>query len=155
VVKHRDHLLWIVSVLVMGFGLAACGHSRVTSGYTAPAELTPIPGTSLHHVTLTQAAMEDLGIQSEPVRAAASAPTTGGQKQTLTVIPVKAVIYDPRGRPWTYAIVAARTFVRRSIVIDRIDGNDALLLSGPPLHTPVVTVGASELLGTEYGVGEE
>jgi hypothetical protein len=154
-VKHRDRLLWVVAALIMGLGLVACGHSRGTSSYTAPAGLTPIPGTSLHRVTLDQAAIEDLGIRSEPVRTAASATTAGGHKQALTVIPVTALIYDPQGRPWTYTIVAPRTFVRHSVMIDRIDGKRVFLVSGPPPGTPVVTVGAAELLGTEYGVGEE
>jgi len=35
------------------------------------------------------------------------------------------------------------------------DGDEVLLRSGPPPGTPVVTVGAPELLGAEYGVGEE
>jgi hypothetical protein len=37
----------------------------------------------------------------------------------------------------------------------RIDGDRAILSDGPAPGTEVVTVGAAELLGTEYEVGEE
>ena len=99
-----------------------------------------------------------MGIRTQPVRSAPSAAAARRRHRAdaeLTVIPLAAVIYDPQGRSWTYTIAAPRTFVRRAIVIDRIDGDEAFLRSGPPVGTPVVTVGAPELLGAEYGVGEE
>jgi hypothetical protein len=51
---------------------------------------------------------------------------------------------------------AARTYERKPITVTDIDGAVALLSVGPPAGTPVVTVGAAELLGTEYNIsGEE
>jgi hypothetical protein len=44
-------------------------------------------------------------------------------------------------------------FVRHSISIDQINGNQAVLSAGPPSGTAVVTVGAAELFGTEVGIG--
>jgi hypothetical protein len=41
------------------------------------------------------------------------------------------------------------------VVIDQTTAEDAYLSSGPPVGAAVVTVGASELLGAEYGVGGE
>jgi hypothetical protein len=46
-------------------------------------------------------------------------------------------------------------FVRESIDVIEIDGDQALLSDGPAPGTEVVTVGAAEILGTEYEVGEE
>ena len=41
------------------------------------------------------------------------------------------------------------------VVIDHVDGDNAVLRSGPPAGTSVVTVGGAELLGTEYVVEGE
>jgi hypothetical protein len=89
--------------------------------------------------------MTQLGVRTQPV-------TASGR---FRVVPLTAVIYDPSGSPWTYTVVGARTFLRQPIVVDHIDGDRVFLTSGPSVRTPVVTVGASELLGAEYGVGKE
>jgi hypothetical protein len=43
------------------------------------------------------------------------------------------------------------TFIRHDIDVQRIEGNRAILTTGPPVGTAVVTVGATELWGVEYG----
>jgi hypothetical protein len=116
---------------------------------TAPPDpnvsLTPVSGTAgLKQVTLSQIAIARLGLRTQPI-----------VKGTPEKIPFNAVIYDPNGKSWTYTSPAARTFVRSAITIDHIDGDTAVLSAGPPAGTAVVTAGAPELLGAEYGVGEE
>ena len=71
------------------------------------------------------------------------------------MIPTAAVIYSPDGAAWTYVAVGPRSYLRHAIVIVRVIGTEALLSSGPAAGTAVVTIGAPELLGAEYGVGEE
>ena len=44
---------------------------------------------------------------------------------------------------------------RAPITVDRVDGETAYLVKGPAVGTAVVTVGAPELYGAEYGVGGE
>ena len=56
---------------------------------------------------------------------------------------------------WTFASPAPLTFVRERIGVDYVRGDLAVLFSGPPAGTRVVTVGAAELLGAELGVGGE
>jgi hypothetical protein len=73
----------------------------------------------------------------------------------MTVVPLTAVIYDPQGVAWVYTATAARTFVRTKVVIDHTSSGIAYLSSGPAVGSAAVTVGASELLGAEYGVGGE
>jgi hypothetical protein len=158
--NRRSHRLWaLVSlVLVVGLGLGGCGRGQTTADPVQPAQVKLIPGTSLHLVTLTPQAMADVGIRTAPVRSATFSATPapqGAHPRALTEIPLAAVIFDPQGRSWTYTIPMPRTFVRKTIVIDRMVGDEVLLSSGPPVGTPVVTVGAPELLGAEYGVGEE
>lgn len=166
-------------LVVVGLGLGGCARATDATA-PQPAQVVPIPGTGLHRVTLTQGAMQDLGVQSQPVRttatgrpatlAAMKPGTTAAVKtaaanvkpgalrnssRALTVIPLTAVIYDPQGRSWTYVVTAPRSFIREAIVIDHTVGAKVFLRAGPPAGTPVVTLGAPELLGAEYGVGEE
>jgi hypothetical protein len=76
----------------------------------------------------------------------------GGSKET---VPYSSVIYWIDGGAWVYTQVAPLTFVRAPIVIDEVDGNVAVLKSGPPPGTRIVSVGGEELLGTEFQIEGE
>lgn len=85
-----------------------------------------------------------------------AAPQAAGTTGAREVIPYSAVVYDTEGSTWTFVNTAARTYVRQPITITTIRGDIALLAAGPPAGASVVTVGADELLGTEYNIsGEE
>jgi len=75
-----------------------------------------------------------------------------GQHET---VPYSSVIYWIDGGAWVYTQVAPLTFVRAPIVIDEVDGDVAVLKSGPPSGTRVVSVGGQELLGTEFQIEGE
>ena len=82
-------------------------------------------------------------------------PARSGQPATL-VIPYAAVVYDADGEAWAFASPAPLTYKRAPIVVASIKLDSAILTSGPPAGTAVVTVGASELVGMEAGIsGEE
>jgi hypothetical protein len=83
---------------------------------------------------------ERLGIETAPA----------GQ---LTV-PYAAVIYTAEGKTLVYSSPEPLVFVQYPITIERIDEDTAVLSAGPPAGTPVVTVGAAELAGIEFGVGK-
>ena len=72
-----------------------------------------------------------------------------------SVIPLSAVVYDPQGSSWAYTNPAHLTFQRVPVAIDHITAGIAYFTTGPPAGTALVTVGAPELLGAEYGVGGE
>jgi hypothetical protein len=112
-------------------------------------------GAGVKQLTLTQQAADRLGIQTITVRESKITPPGGGKSATRKVIPYAAVLYDVRGNTWVYAMPKQLTFVRDRIAIDYIEGDLAVLLSGPPSGTAIVTAGAPELYGTEFGVGEE
>jgi hypothetical protein len=76
----------------------------------------------------------------------------GGQRKT---VPYSAVIYWIDGGTWVYARTGPLTFVRRPIAIDEVDGDVAVLTSGPPAGTQIVSVGGEELLGTEFEIEGE
>jgi hypothetical protein len=65
------------------------------------------------------------------------------------VVPYGSVYYDAKGAPWVYVNTAPLTYERQRIGVSRIEGDLALLTEGPPLGTPVVTVGAALLYGAE------
>jgi hypothetical protein len=136
----------LVAVLVVA-GLTGC--TRSTEGaagdYVAPATVEDIPGSAVRRVVLTALAAQRLDIRTEPVAKAAGGPA----------VPVQAIVYDPTGRSWVYTNPAPLTYVRAAIAVDHVDGELAVLRTGPPVGTAIVTVGGQELLGTEYGVGEE
>jgi hypothetical protein len=70
---------------------------------------------------------------------------------TRKVVPHAAVVYDAKGKTWVYVNTDPLVFVRQPITIDYIQGDLAVLSDGPAAGTAVVTVGAAELLGTEFG----
>jgi outer membrane murein-binding lipoprotein Lpp len=112
----------------------------------------PVAGSSVQQVQLTDQAMRRLGITTMPIKAATAAQSAQGAR---TVIPYAAVVYGTDGSTWTFAETAARSFVRQSITVRAIDGGTAILASGPSVGTPVVTVGATQLLGAEYDISGE
>jgi hypothetical protein len=153
----RRHRRLAVPLMIAMLSIAGCArHDQPAApADPRPAQVESIDGSDLHRVTLTEQAMDRLGVQTEPVKAAPPAVPAQPAAVASTVIPVSAVIYDPQGHSWTYTVSDQRTFTRQAIVIDHIAGTSAFLRSGPTVGTPVVTVGAPELLGAEYGVGEE
>lgn len=77
-----------------------------------------------------------------------------GSGETRKIIPYAAVLYDPAGNTWVYTNPSELVFVRQPIQIETITGDDVILGDGPPAGTAVVTVGAAELYGAEFGVGK-
>ncbi len=73
------------------------------------------------------------------------------------VVPWSAVVHDIHGGTWVYEQLAdqERSFRRRRVEVQYVDGTKAVLASGPPVGTPVATGGAIELLGTEFGFGAQ
>jgi hypothetical protein len=118
-------------------------HQRVAS-------VERVEGSSVARVTLSASAAKRLGIRTATVEAR----KVKGRPRSLE-LPYTAVLYDQEGRTWTYTNPLELEFVRVPIRIERILGKIVLLANGPRPGTRVVTVGGAELLGTEYGVGEE
>jgi len=149
--KHRAGR-WLAAgcLAASALAVAACGTAPAPE-LTSPAQVVPVAGSSVPRLVLTPAAVQRLGIQTQPV--AAAAPGTAGATE---VIPYAAVVYDTDGSSWTYVQTATDTYMRERITVTLIRGDVALLAAGPPVGAPVVTVGSPELLGTEYNIsGEE
>jgi len=133
---------WLLSILLIitALQLAACGPKSATTEKINPATLEEIEGSELKRVILTEKAAERIDVQTVSV---------GGN-----IVPYAAVIYDTEGNTWIYTNPAPLTFVRQSIVIDHIEGDEVFLSQSLGSETPVVTVGVAEIYGTETGVSK-
>lgn len=68
-----------------------------------------------------------------------------------TVLPWSAVILDVNGGTWVYVRSAPHTFSRQRVQVRYVVGNLAVIDKGPAVGTQVVSAGAIELFGTEFG----
>jgi cobalt-zinc-cadmium efflux system membrane fusion protein len=74
--------------------------------------------------------------------------------QSALVVPYSAILYDISGGTWVYENTAPRTFIRRRVNVSRVANGMAILQQGLAIGTKVVTDGAAELFGTEFGGGK-
>jgi hypothetical protein len=136
--KHINR--WMILVLIFASLISACAPKPSTSTKVNPVTLEPIEGTDFQRVILTEKAAQRINVQTAPVSG--------------NVIPYAAVIYDTEGNTWVYTNPAPLTFVRASIVIDHIEGDQAILSEDIASGTTVATLGVSELYGAETGVSK-
>lgn len=115
---------------------------NVPASSSEPAQVTVMPGSDRKVVVLTEQARARLDIQTAEV---APAPLA---------VPYAAVLYETDGSTWVYTNPEPLAYVRHQIEVDRIEGERAFLVSGPTAGEAVVTTGAAELLGFEFGVGK-
>jgi hypothetical protein len=69
------------------------------------------------------------------------------------VVPEAAVLYDIHGDAWVYEDLGDHAYARRRVQIARHAGDRAVIARGIAEGTTVVTAGAAELFGTEFGAG--
>ena len=77
-----------------------------------------------------------------------------GEDESLAV-PRAALIRDIHGGAWVYEKTGDHAYARRRVLVDRVVGDLAVLASGPKPGAKVVTDGAAELFGTEFGGSSE
>ena len=87
-----------------------------------------------------------------------------GQKVSVTLpfsgnstgflIPFSAIVYDIHGGTWVYTNPSTNVYVRERVEIQTVIDNKAVMTRGPKPGTKIVTVGAAELFGTEFGGGK-
>lgn len=141
-------------------GAAAALATIVTAGCAGPVEeakhktkepyaVDKYADTGLTRVRLTAKAAERLAVLTAPVSEIRLA--SGAMRK---VIPYAAIIYDTRGDTWTYTSPEPLVYVRQSITVDYIEDGHVYLTAGPNIGMPVVTAGAAELYGIEFGLGK-
>ena len=122
-----------------------CGCSEVeeatVDGYQ-PAKLEAVGGSDFQRVTLTAEGAERTDLRTENVR----------RSGTHRVVPYAALLYDGAGQAFVYTSEKPLTFLRSDVDVARIVGDRVLLTAGPPAGSAVVTVGATEVYGTELEI---
>jgi hypothetical protein len=132
-----------LALTIAGTALAGCTEVEEASseGYQ-PAKVEGLEDAEVKRVTFTEEAVARIGLRTATVR----------RSGTRTVVPSAALIYDEEGEAYVYTSPKPRSFVREEVEVDRVEGGRALLSDGPPVGTPVVTVGAAEVLGAELEI---
>jgi len=138
-----------IAALLVAAGLALAGCGSAQGADVVPPKVASVqvraeggPGV----ITLAAAAVKRLGVQTARVTAGAA-----GLR-----VPYGALVYEADGSSWVFVETAPLHYQRARITVSGITGDRVTLTSGPPVGTPVVTVGAAELIGVETGIdGEE
>ena len=148
----RKNGRWVVVLLIMAGLTTACLQTSqsATDDEVPAAVVEQGEGTGLARVILSEEAVARLGVQTAPVREEEVARRGSAVAQLRKIIPYSAVLYDVDGAAFVYTSPEPLTFVRAAITVDYIEGDQAVLLDGPPSGTAVVTVGSAELFGTEF-----
>ena len=143
---------WMLVVLILScLLLSGCTQNSgaATTEENRPIVVEHLEGVNPTHETLTEEAAKRLDIQTDTIR---DMEVNGVQRK---VIPSAAILYDTQGATWTYTNPEPLQFIRQPIKVDFIQGDQVILLEGPPAGTAVVTVGATELFGAESEFQEE
>ena len=74
------------------------------------------------------------------------------------VVPSAAILYDIYGGNWVYVQTSTSEkgakFTRSRVLLEWVEGDSAIISKGPAIGTLIVTDGAAELFGTEFGAGK-
>lgn len=84
-------------------------------------------------------------------RVSVALPLRAGE--AAAVVPESAVLYDTSGGAWVYEARPNHVYVRRRVEIAGHANGKAKIARGPAHGTLIVTAGAAELFGTEFGAG--
>lgn len=74
--------------------------------------------------------------------------------ENTLIVPRAAILYDIYGGTWVYARIAPHVYSRRRVEVSHIVDEFAVLTRGLAVGDEVVTAGAAEIFGTEFGVGK-
>ena len=141
----QGSLRLVVAAVALAVAATACG-DPISDEHIIdePFTLEPVAGTELAKVRLTAKAAERLGIETMEV-------WTNSDQLT---VPSSALWLDTKGQFWVYTNPQPLVYLRHAVTIVDDNGEFALLSEGPAEGTTIVSVGVSELYGTEVGVGK-
>lgn len=76
------------------------------------------------------------------------------EERESLVVPWSAIVFDINGGSWVYESLGAHKYARRRVQVKYVVDATAVLASGPAVGAKVVTEGAAEVFGTEFGFGK-
>lgn len=132
----------LVLACAASMGLSGCATVKPAATPTSAAASMEKAGADLNKLTLTDKAVERLGVTTVKVEKGEGSPLQ---------VPYGALVYDANGKTWVYTNPEPRTYIRAAVTVDKIADNKVQLRTGPAAGTDVVTVGAAELFGAEFG----
>jgi hypothetical protein len=142
--SRRARLASGLVVVVAALPVSGCTEVETESatGYE-PSKLEPVKGNGdLQRVTFTAEGAKRIGLRTATVR----------RNAKHTVVPYAALLYNPDGKTYVYTSPRSLEYVRAEVQVRRVDGDRVILSAGPPVGTRIVTVGATEVYGTELEV---
>ncbi|MBX9815389.1 MAG: efflux RND transporter periplasmic adaptor subunit, partial [Sphingomonas sp.] len=138
-----QHLMADANALVRPLAGGGAVSARPVAG---PPTATPGAASIDRYFALPRAAGFSLG-----QRVLVELPLRGGGAEGALSVPASAILTDINGGEWVYVETAPNAFERRRVEVSRIAGDRASLARGPAPGARVVTAGAAELFGTEFG----
>jgi hypothetical protein len=144
---HRvRRLLGVAPLAAACLLLSACAGAVEADSYVIehePAKVVHPKGEEQVQVVLENSAAERLRVETTEV----------GRLADRLVVPRSALFVGTDGTWWVFTNPEPLTYVRHEVVLDREHDGTAILASGPPAGTRVVTQGVAEIAGVEEGVG--
>jgi hypothetical protein len=142
--RSRVPRLLVTGLALVASGLAGSACNEVPSNLveSQPYEVEEIKGSDIKRIKLADETAKKIDLQLSSVR------ETGKR----TVVPHAALIYNPEGDVFVYTRPQPGTYMRAPVEVSRVSGDRAVLSDGPAAGTAIVTVGAAELLATEYEI---
>ncbi len=107
-----------------------------------PATVEEVAGSDTPRVSLTEDAAARIALETAEVRA------VGGD----AVVPYAALVYDGDGGSWVYVEDGSLSFVRRSVAVLRVEGDDVHVGRDLTSTDRVATTGVTEIYGAELGI---
>ena len=155
----RQPVLW-VRVPVFGSDIAAVARAAAallrpladTTAAPTPARPVAAPpsGNAAAGTTDLFYALDNRAGRWRIGQRVAVTPPLGGTTSGLAV-PAAAIVRDINGGEWVYRKTQPNVFVRQRIAVARVADGTALLAAGLESGAEIVTDGAAELFGTEFG----
>jgi hypothetical protein len=131
-----------LALVVVGLAVSGCQEVPSNLVESEPFELEAVKGTDLNRVKIDDVVAKRIDLRTTQIRG------SGKQK----IVPHNALIYNPNGKVFVYTRSAPRTYVRAPVTVTNAVGDRVVLSAGPPVGTVIVTLGAAELLATEYEI---
>jgi multidrug efflux pump subunit AcrA (membrane-fusion protein) len=132
-------------VVTAALSFSACKEveSETAAGYE-PATIEPIKGKSddYKRVNFTEEGAKRTGVRTATVR-------RSGKHE---FVPYESLIYNDEAKTFVYTNPKPLVYERVPVTVDRIEGKRVLLSKGPAAGAKVVTVGVTEVYGTELEI---
>jgi hypothetical protein len=141
--RRRPRLAAAALTMLVALSLSACKEVEEESaaGYE-PATLEAIKGAKeddAKRIVFTKEGAARTALETAKVRHSGDG----------TVVPYEALIYNDEAKTFVYTSPKPLSYLRTAVKVDRIKGDRVYLSQGPPAGASVVTVGATEVYGTE------